>query len=67
MKLAEFSYYTIINIFSEADKISIALNCWISFDQKSFMAITGYFITENFYFQEVLLGFALISGIHTDE
>ena len=31
------------------------------------MAITGYFITENFYFQNVLLDFALISDIHTDE
>ena len=31
------------------------------------MAITGYFITENFYFQKVLLDFALISDIHTGE
>ena len=31
------------------------------------MVITGYFITENFYFQKVLLDFALISNIHTNE
>ena len=31
------------------------------------MTIIGYFITENFYFQKVLLGFAPISDIHTDE
>ena len=67
MKLAKSSCYTTMKIFSETNKISIALNCWISSDQILFMAITGYFITENFYFQKVLLGFALISDIHTDE
>ena len=56
-----------MKVFSETGKISIALNCWISSDQKSFMTITGYFITEDFYFQKVLLDFALISDIHTDE
>ena len=67
MELAESSQYTTMESFLEHGKISIALDCWTSLDKKPFIAITGYFITKDFYYHEILLGFVLLSGAHTGE
>ena len=67
MELAESSQYTTMESFPEHGKISIALDCWTSPDKKSFIAIIGYFITEDFHYYEILLGFVPLSGAHTGE
>ena len=46
-------------------KLSIALDCWTSPFQQAFMAITGYFIDDEWNYREVLLGFEPIHGSHT--
>jgi hypothetical protein len=46
-------------------KVSLALDCWTSPQQKAFLALTGYYINANFESKEVLLGFEPISGSHT--
>ena len=67
IELAESSQYITIESFPEHDKILIALDCWTSPDKKSFIAIIGYFITEDFHYYEILLGFVPLSGAHTGE
>jgi len=46
-------------------KLSVALDCWTSPFRQAFMAITGYFIDEDWEYQEILLGFESLSGSHT--
>ena len=46
-------------------KVSIALDCWTSPFQQAFVAITGYFLDQEWECREVLLGFEPISGSHT--
>jgi hypothetical protein len=46
-------------------KLSLALDCWTSPFRQAFIAITGYFIDEDWEYREVLLGFEHIHGAHT--
>jgi hypothetical protein len=46
-------------------KLSLALDCWTSPFRQAFIAITGYFIDEDWEYHEVLLGFEHIHGAHT--
>lgn len=46
-------------------KMSIALDCWTSPFKHAFMAITGYFLDQEWEYREVLLGFEPISGTHS--
>ena len=46
-------------------KLSIALDCWTSPFQQAFMAITGYFIDDEWNYREVLLGFEPLYRSHT--
>lgn len=46
-------------------KLSIALDCWTSPFTQAFMAITGYFIDEDWQYHEVLLGFEPLHGTHS--
>ena len=46
-------------------KISIALNCWTSLNNLTFMTIVDYFININWKYHEVLLGFEHLSDKHT--
>lgn len=46
-------------------KMSIALDCWTSLFKYAFMAITGYFLDQEWEYREVLLGFEPISGTHS--
>jgi hypothetical protein len=45
--------------------MSIALDCWTSPFQQAFMAITGYFLDQEWEYREVLLRFEPISGSYT--
>jgi hypothetical protein len=46
-------------------KISIALDCWTSPFQQAFIAVTGYFIDQNWNYREILLGFEPLHGTHS--
>lgn len=46
-------------------KLSIALDCWTSPFQQAFMAVTGYFIDDNWNYREILLGFEPLHGTHS--
>ena len=46
-------------------KISIALDCWTSPNHLAFLAILGYFITNNWEYKEVLLAFHPLHGKHS--
>ena len=46
-------------------KLSIALDCWTSPFQQAFMAVTGYFIDNNWNYREILLGFLPLHGTHS--
>ncbi|KAJ5117352.1 hypothetical protein N7448_010984 [Penicillium atrosanguineum] len=46
-------------------QISIALDCWTSPFSQAFMAITGYFLDQDWEYREVLLGFEPLHGSHT--
>lgn len=46
-------------------KLSIALDCWSSPFSQAFMAKSGYFITEDWQYCEVLLGFEPLYGKHS--
>ena len=46
-------------------KLSIAVDCWTSPFRQAFMAVTGYFIDEDWNYREILLGFEPLHGTHT--
>lgn len=46
-------------------KISIALDCWTSPFQQAFIAVTSYFIDQDWNYREVLLGFEPLHGAHS--
>lgn len=45
-------------------KLSIALDCWTSPFNQAFMAITGYFIDQEWNYHKILLGFEPLHGMH---
>jgi hypothetical protein len=45
-------------------KLSIALDCWTSPFNHAFIAITGYFIDQEWNYREILLGFEPLHGTH---
>lgn len=50
---------------SSSCKISLALDCWTSPNNYAFLAITGYFISDNWCYCEILLAFKSLYGKHT--
>lgn len=46
-------------------KVSIALDCWTSPNNLSFLGITCYYISDNWEYKEVLICFEPIEGSHT--
>jgi hypothetical protein len=46
-------------------KLSIALDCWTSPFRQAFMAVTGYFIDQDWNYREILLGFEPLYGTHS--
>lgn len=57
--------YTLLQKLPDGAKLSIALDCWTSPFHQAFMAITGYFIDQEWNYRELLLGFEPIYGSHT--
>ena len=57
MDMAEENQKIVLASIPVTSKIAIALDCWSSKCGKAFLAITGYFFTEDFSFREALLGF----------
>jgi hypothetical protein len=56
---------SILSKLPKGSHISIALDCWTSPFNQAFMAITGYFIDQDWNYYEVLLGFEHLHGSHT--
>lgn len=56
---------SVLSKLPEGGRISIALDCWTSPFNQAFMAITGYFIDQDWNYYEVLLGFEHLHGSHT--
>jgi hypothetical protein len=56
---------TILSKLPEGSQLSIALDCWTSPFSQAFMAITGYFLDQEWNYREVLLGFEHLHGSHT--
>ena len=46
-------------------KISLALDTWTSPNNLAFMAVTGYYIDENWQYREALFGFEPLTGTHS--
>ena len=57
MAMATTNQTEILSAIPNDSKIAIALDYWLSQSIKAFIAITSYFFTEFFEYQEVLLGF----------
>ena len=56
---------TLLCKLPQGAKLSIALDCWTSPFRQSFMAVTGYFIDQEWNYREILLGFEPLHGSHT--
>ena len=46
-------------------KVSIAADAWTSPNKLAFLAVLGYYVTDDWELKEVLLGFEQIKGAHT--
>ena len=46
-------------------KISLALDCWTSPNNLSFMAIIEYYIDQDWQYKKALLGFEPLTGVYT--
>lgn len=57
----------VLSKLPEGSRLSIALDCWTSPFRQAFMAITGYFLDQDWNYCEVLLGFEPLHGSHTGE
>ena len=56
----------VLHDLSSLYKISLALDCWTSSNNHAFLAITDYFITDNWHYCEVLLAFKSLCDKHTE-
>ncbi|KAJ5807732.1 hypothetical protein N7474_009001 [Penicillium riverlandense] len=61
----EKQHQSVLSKLPEGSRLAIALDCWTSPFNQAFMAITGYFLDENWNYMEVLLGFEPLHGSHT--
>ena len=55
-----------LNKLLQRSRLSIVLDCWISFFSQVFMAITGYFVDNNWEYREVFLEFELLYNLYTE-
>jgi hypothetical protein len=55
----------LLDDLSSSRKLSLALDCWKSPNHYSFLAITGYFISDDWRYCEVLLAFKPLHGKHS--
>ena len=54
----------VLNRLPKGSRLSIALDCWTSPFSQAFMAITGYFLDQDWNYCEVLLGFEPLESSH---
>lgn len=64
-EIVEERQYALLQKLPDGAKLSIALDCWTSPFRQAFMAITGYFIDQEWNYRELLLGFEPLYGSHT--
>jgi hypothetical protein len=64
-KTVQEQQQSVLNKLPEGSRLSIALDCWTSPFNQAFMAITGYFLDQEWNYCEVLLGFEHLHGSHT--
>lgn len=57
----------ILRRLPDRSRLLLALDYWTSPFQQAFMAITGYFLDQDWNYCEVLLGFKHLYGSHTGE
>lgn len=48
----------------DGSRLSIAVDCWTSPFRQAFIAVTGYFLDQDWNYGEVLLGFEPLHGSH---
>ena len=48
-----------------SSKVTLALDCWSSFNRQGYLAINAYFIDDKWNYHEVLLAFEHVEGSHT--
>ena len=48
-------------------KVSVALDCWTSHDNKAFMGITGHYVDDNWTSRSLVLACTPLAGRHTGE
>ena len=65
--MAEENQKIVLASIPVTSKIAIALDCWLSKCRKTFLAITGYFFTEDFSFRETLLGFEPLYNLYKEK
>jgi hypothetical protein len=61
----EEQHQSVLSKLPEGSRLSLALDCWTSPFRQAFMAITGYFLDQEWDYREVLLGFEHLHGSHT--
>ena len=49
----------------QESRLSIVLDCWILLFSKAFIAITGYFVDNDWEYCEIFLGFELLYNLYT--
>lgn len=64
-EIVEQRQCTLLRKLPQGAKLSIALDCWTSPFRQSFMAVTGYFLDQEWNYREILLGFEPLYGSHT--
>ena len=58
---------SILHDLSSSYKLLLVLNCWTSSNNYAFLAITDYFITDDWNYVEILLVFKSLSDMHSEE
>lgn len=64
-EIVEERQYTLLQKLPNSAKLSITLDCWTSPFRQAFIAITGYFIDQEWNYRELLLSFEPLQGSHT--
>lgn len=57
MDLSKITYSKALKALLSKGKILLALDCWTSQNQKSFLVIIGYFVSKEYKFYKILLDF----------
>ena len=54
----------ISNSISQERKIALSVDVWTSPNKLSFLAVLGYFMTDDFVVKKILLSFSMLKGSH---